>query len=99
VPTNVDFLVNCAKHPVFQQAGAANTGFLEDYFEDVQVVGTTMMTEGDEDEDTAAVSTPSNPLATAVGVFASLLHSSTRCGLSVSAPFRDIWTKLLRRAA
>jgi 3-methylcrotonyl-CoA carboxylase alpha subunit len=65
VPTNIDFLVNCAQHETFQRAGAVNTGFLDDHFDEVQVT-----------EETAA-----SPLATAVGVFASLLHMEGRVGV------------------
>ena len=37
VPSNVQFLINCAQHPVFAEAGAINTGFLEEYTNEVQV--------------------------------------------------------------
>lgn len=64
VPSNIGFLIKCAQHPTFQQAGAVNTGFLEDYADDVQV------TEG---------SRPP-PLAQVVGAFAALLHLEGRRG-------------------
>jgi 3-methylcrotonyl-CoA carboxylase alpha subunit len=35
LPTNIDFLVRCAKHPVFQKPGACNTGFLDNYMNDI----------------------------------------------------------------
>lgn len=35
VPTNIDFLIKCAEHPVFQEPGACNTGFLEHYMDDI----------------------------------------------------------------
>jgi 3-methylcrotonyl-CoA carboxylase alpha subunit len=75
VPTNIEFLVNCASHPVFQQAGAVNTGFLDDYLDDVQVAGAVS-------EEGGAVAASSSPLGTAVGVFASLLHLEGRRGIS-----------------
>jgi len=37
VPTNIPFLIKCAQHPVFAEAGAINTGFLDDYADDVKV--------------------------------------------------------------
>ena len=36
VPNNLGFLTRCAQHPVFQEAGATNTGFLDDYMNEVQ---------------------------------------------------------------
>jgi 3-methylcrotonyl-CoA carboxylase alpha subunit len=65
VPTNIEFLVNCAEHPTFQKAGAINTGFLDDYLAEVQVV-----------EDLKA-----SPLASAVGAFVTLLQLEGRTGL------------------
>lgn len=38
VPSNIPFLIKCAQHSVFSKAGAINTGFLENYAEDVKVV-------------------------------------------------------------
>ena len=35
VPTNIDFLIKCAEHAVFQEPGACNTGFLEHYMDDI----------------------------------------------------------------
>lgn len=57
VPNNIDFLIKCAEHPTFGIAGAINTGFLEDFADDVKVP-----------ED---LSPPA--LAQAVGAFAALL--------------------------
>lgn len=65
VPTNIEFLVNCAQHPTFQRAGAINTGFLDDHLAEVQV----------EEEPKAS------PLASAVGAFATLLHLEGRIGV------------------
>ena len=62
VPTNIEFLVNCAEHPTFQEAGAMNTGFLDNQLEEVQVL---------EDK------VPST-LASAVGAFSMLLHLEGR---------------------
>lgn len=31
VPTNIDFLIQCAKHPTFNIAGGVHTGFLDDF--------------------------------------------------------------------
>jgi 3-methylcrotonyl-CoA carboxylase alpha subunit len=62
VPTNIDFLVNCAEHATFQKAGAINTGFLDHHLDEVQVP---------EDK-------PPSPLAAAVGAFSMLLHLEGR---------------------
>jgi 3-methylcrotonyl-CoA carboxylase alpha subunit len=35
VPTNIDFLINCAKHDTFRRQGATNTGFLDDHLDEV----------------------------------------------------------------
>lgn len=64
VPSNIDFLIKCAKHPIFAQAGAMNTGFLEDYADDVQVLERT---------------TPP-ALAQAVGAWAVMMHLEGRRG-------------------
>jgi 3-methylcrotonyl-CoA carboxylase alpha subunit len=37
VPSNIPFLLKCAQHPVFAEAGATNTGFLEDHADDVKL--------------------------------------------------------------
>ncbi len=37
--TNIPFLIKCAQHPVFAEAGAINTGFLEDYADDIRLDG------------------------------------------------------------
>jgi 3-methylcrotonyl-CoA carboxylase alpha subunit len=37
VPTNIDFLVKCAEHEVFQEAGAINTGFLDEHADELNV--------------------------------------------------------------
>jgi len=37
VPSNIPFLIKCAQHPVFAEAGAINTGFLEEYADDVKI--------------------------------------------------------------
>jgi 3-methylcrotonyl-CoA carboxylase alpha subunit len=64
VPTNIEFLVKCANHPTFRQAGAVNTGFLEDHADDVRM------------EETARPS----PLAQSIGAFATMLHLEHRVG-------------------
>ena len=69
VPTNIDFLIKCAQHPTFGEAGAVNTGFLEDYEEDVKMY-----------EDQVPGS-----MAQAVGAFAAMLHLEGRIGVSTSA--------------
>jgi len=38
VPSNIEFLINCAEHPAFSKMGGINTGFLEHHADDVQVV-------------------------------------------------------------
>lgn len=65
VPTNIEFLVKCATHPIFQKAGAVNTGFLEDYREDVKL-------------DQSA--TPS-PIMQSIGAFAVMLLLENRVGV------------------
>ena len=37
IPTNIPFLINCAKHEVFAKQGAMNTGFLDIYGNDVKI--------------------------------------------------------------
>jgi 3-methylcrotonyl-CoA carboxylase alpha subunit len=70
VPTNIDFLIACAQHETFQKAGAINTGFLDDHLEDVLKASSS--------------SQESSPLATAVGVFATLLHMEHRIGIPIT---------------
>jgi 3-methylcrotonyl-CoA carboxylase alpha subunit len=65
VPTNIDFLIKCATHPTFGKAGAVNTGFLEDFADDVRM-----------EEDMVPP-----PLAQAVGAFASMLLLEKRVGI------------------
>ena len=69
VPTNIDFLVKCAENPVFQEAGAINTGFLEEYAEDVSV-----------DEDSMEPSSEGKALV----AFAVLLQLENRIGVRES---------------
>lgn len=64
VPTNIDFLIACAQHEIFQKPGNVNTGFLDHHLEEVLPPETT-----------------ASPLATAVGVFATLLHMEERVGV------------------
>ena len=75
VPNNIDFLIKCAEHPTFGIAGAINTGFLEDFADDVKV------------QENA--SPPA--LAQAVGAFAALLLLEKRIDIPdhsvVSAPW------------
>jgi len=66
VPTNIAFMVKCAQHEVFQEAGAINTGFLEEYAEDVSV-----------DEDSMEPSLQGKALA----AFAILLQLENRIGV------------------
>eukprot|EP00521_Asterionellopsis_glacialis_P007187 CAMPEP_0195289268 /NCGR_PEP_ID=MMETSP0707-20130614/5617_1 /TAXON_ID=33640 /ORGANISM="Asterionellopsis glacialis, Strain CCMP134" /LENGTH=776 /DNA_ID=CAMNT_0040349255 /DNA_START=36 /DNA_END=2366 /DNA_ORIENTATION=+ len=37
IPTNIDFLVQCAQHPTFGIAGAVNTGFLDDHGDEINL--------------------------------------------------------------
>lgn len=81
VPTNIEFLVKCAQHETFQEAGAVNTGFLDDHLEDVQVRETNT----------------TRPLAAAVGAFVSMLHLENRFGvenLNQSRQSSSPWTSL-----
>jgi len=66
VPTNIGFLINCANHPVFRKSGACNTGFLEDYADEVH------LEEGAQPK----------PIAKAIGAFATLLHLENRIGIN-----------------
>lgn len=66
VPTNIDFLVKCAEHKMFQVAGDINTGFLEEHAEEVSV-GEDFMK-------------PSS-LGKALGAFVVLLHLENRVGI------------------
>jgi 3-methylcrotonyl-CoA carboxylase alpha subunit len=72
VPTNIDFLIRCAQHPGFQVAGEVNTGFLDDYMDEV-------LPEVSQDRDASEMQPP--PMATAIGVFASLLKLERRIGI------------------
>jgi 3-methylcrotonyl-CoA carboxylase alpha subunit len=71
VTTNIDFLIKCAQHPVFGQAGAVTTGFLEE----TQILRSFQEREGSEE----AAALPS-PLARAVGSFAATLWLEQRIG-------------------
>lgn len=72
VPTNIDFLIACAEHEIFQKAGAINTGFLDEHLEEVLMASPSSSQQ------------ESLPLATAVGVFATLLHMEHRIGISTN---------------
>jgi 3-methylcrotonyl-CoA carboxylase alpha subunit len=73
VPTNIDFLIRCAQHHGFQKAGEVNTGFLDDYMDDV-LPGIS--------EDGVVLETEAlPPIAVALGVFASLLKLEGRIGI------------------
>lgn len=37
IPSNIPFLINCAQHEVFAKHGALNTGFLDDFGNDVKI--------------------------------------------------------------
>jgi 3-methylcrotonyl-CoA carboxylase alpha subunit len=76
VPTNIDFLVRCAQHQGFKKAGAVNTGFLEDYMDDLLPVQDLSSVDGQ-----AATSSTSSHLSTAVGVFIALLQLEGRVGI------------------
>lgn len=65
VPTNIEFMIKCAQHPTFQRAGAVNTGFLEDFADDVYI------------EDNPIPS----PLARCIGAYAACLHLEKRIGV------------------
>jgi len=40
VPSNIPFLIKCAQHSIFEEAGAINTGFLEEFADDVKIDST-----------------------------------------------------------
>lgn len=65
VPTNIDFLIKCAQHPVFQEPGACNTGFLEHYMDDILEQGKV---------------TPI-PMLYAVAAFCRMLYMEKRAGV------------------
>eukprot|EP00529_Nitzschia_sp_RCC80_P017432 CAMPEP_0113486650 /NCGR_PEP_ID=MMETSP0014_2-20120614/25105_1 /TAXON_ID=2857 /ORGANISM="Nitzschia sp." /LENGTH=842 /DNA_ID=CAMNT_0000380327 /DNA_START=59 /DNA_END=2583 /DNA_ORIENTATION=- /assembly_acc=CAM_ASM_000159 len=79
VPTNIDFLVRCAQHQGFQIAGEVNTGFLEDYMDDV-LPHEQKATEGQ--ASTISSSSSSSHLSTAVGVFVTMLKLEGRIGIT-----------------
>lgn len=66
VPTNIGFMIKCAEHVVFQEAGAINTGFLEEFAEDVSIA-----------EDSVEPSSQGKALA----AFAVLLQLENRIGI------------------
>jgi 3-methylcrotonyl-CoA carboxylase alpha subunit len=35
LPNNIDLLIQCAKHPMFQKPGTCNTGFLDNFMKDI----------------------------------------------------------------
>jgi 3-methylcrotonyl-CoA carboxylase alpha subunit len=76
VPTNIDFLVRCAQHQGFQKAGEVNTGFLEDYMDDV--LPPTPTSDG---KPAPTLASSSSPLSTAVGVFITMLQLEGRIGI------------------
>ena len=65
VPTNIDFLVKCAQHRVFQEPGATNTGFLEHYMDGILEQSKV---------------TPS-PVFYAAAAFCRVLHAEKRVGV------------------
>ena len=67
VPTNIDFLIQCAQHPTFAQAGAVTTGFLDDFGSDLKLDPIQW-----EHEQLAP------PLGQAVGTYAALLYLEQR---------------------
>lgn len=69
VPSNIEFLVKCAEHPTFAEAGAINTGFLDDYAADVKM---------DEQSITSDIEET-------IGAFAMLLYLEKRIGAAVKA--------------
>jgi 3-methylcrotonyl-CoA carboxylase alpha subunit len=73
VPTNIDFLIRCAQHHGFQSAGKVNTGFLDDFMNEVLPA---IPEDGVVNE---IVATP--PMAVALGVFASMLKLEGRLGV------------------
>ena len=75
VTTNIDFLIQCAQHPVFGRAGAVHTGFLEE---------TQLLTALQEGVPDAALSLP-QPWAQAVGALAVTLWLE---GRSVETSYR-----------
>jgi 3-methylcrotonyl-CoA carboxylase alpha subunit len=66
VMTNIDFLIECAQHPLFGEAGAITTGFLSK----TDIVSRIQRTVGGPSSESALI--PS-PLAQAVGLYAATL--------------------------
>lgn len=73
VSTNIDFLIRCAQHHGFQTAGEVNTGFLDDYMDEVLP--------GLLEDGTVSETPPLPPMAIALGVFASMLKLEGRIGV------------------
>ena len=71
VPTNLDFLIQCAKHDIFQIPGAMNTGFLHDYY-DLNLLN----------HDRYMKQQVMPPLAQVVGTFTALLYLEQRRGMN-----------------
>jgi 3-methylcrotonyl-CoA carboxylase alpha subunit len=69
LPTNIDFLVQCAQHETFREAGACNTGFLEHYMGDILKQNEEAKTE---------------PVLYAAAAFLKLLHAEHRVGITAS---------------
>ncbi|KAL7579369.1 hypothetical protein ACA910_014041 [Epithemia clementina (nom. ined.)] len=66
VPTNIDFLIQCAQHKTFQTAGAINTGFLEDFAQDLNL---------DHDQ---FLQRMAPPLGQAIGAYTAMLYLEQR---------------------
>jgi 3-methylcrotonyl-CoA carboxylase alpha subunit len=73
VPTNIDFLIRCAQHHGFQTAGEVNTGFLEDYMDEILP--------GISDDGVVAEIAAVPSIGIALGVFASMLKLEGRIGI------------------
>jgi 3-methylcrotonyl-CoA carboxylase alpha subunit len=74
VPTNIDFLIRCAEHEGFQTAGAVNTGFLDDYMDEV-------MPGISDDGEVVTETVPVPSMAQALGVFVTMLQLEGRIGV------------------
>ena len=75
VPTNLDFLIQCAKHDIFQIPGAMNTGFLQDYYNDLNLLL-------NHDDRYIKQQQIMPPLAQVVGSYTALLYMEQRRGMN-----------------
>jgi 3-methylcrotonyl-CoA carboxylase alpha subunit len=80
VPTNIPFLINCAKHAIFKLGGKyVTTGFLDDYGSDVKVLAS------------SSSSASNNKLCQVIGSFVVMLHLENRL-TKIMATAKNPWS-------